>query len=151
RLQESAARPSAAKNQRDKMRTENREDIENVEAWAELIKDVLWLMPVERRADVLALAVKNEGAEHEERVTRGGALKFIDLTDDSWMNSPRHRHRNVIMRLRSLVVQVFVRRITNNHSKEDAAQILFAPHPYGNGSGLLQDYLRDLPKIELEE
>ena len=34
---------------------ENQKDIENVEAWAEVIKAVLWLVPMDRRAEVLAL------------------------------------------------------------------------------------------------
>jgi hypothetical protein len=50
------------------------------------------------------------------------------------------------MRLRSLVVQVFTRRISNNHSKPDAAAILFARHPYGHGSQYLGDYLPPEPK-----
>ena len=57
------------------------------------------------------------------------------------MNDPHHRYWNVIMRLQSLVVQVFVRRISNNHSSKDAAAILFAKHPYGQGSRMLADYL----------
>jgi hypothetical protein len=40
---------------------------------------------------------------------------------------------------------MFVRDITNNHSAEDAAKILFAHHCHGHGSGLLRDYLRGLP------
>jgi hypothetical protein len=35
------------------------------------------------------------------------------------------------MRLRSLVIQVLVRRIKTNHSPEDAAKLLFAEHPHG--------------------
>jgi hypothetical protein len=60
------------------------------------------------------------------------------------MNTPEYRHRNVIMRLKSLVVQVFIRDITNNHSPERATEILFAHHRHGSGSGLLEDYLRNL-------
>jgi hypothetical protein len=60
--------------------------------------------------------------------------------------APGIRHWNVIMRLKSLLVQVFVRDITNNHSKADAAAILFVEHRHGTGSGWLPDYLRDLPK-----
>ena len=121
-------------------RSEDREDIENVEAWAEVIKEVLRLVPMDRRAAVLALAAKNEEAEREEWERSAGALKFVDLTED-YKNSPGIRHWHTIMRLKSLVVQVFVRRITNNHSPKDAAQILFASHPYGTGSGELRDYL----------
>jgi hypothetical protein len=126
--------------------SEDRDDIENVEAWAEVIKSVLYLVPIDRRATVLALAVKNEEAECKEREASGRfrIRSFEELTE-GFKNSPAFRHGNAIMRLKSLLVQVFVRAITNNHSAEDAAQILFASHPYGNGSGELRDYLRDLP------
>ena len=50
------------------------------------------------------------------------------------------------MRLKSLVVQVFARSITNNHSPQDAAALLFADHRYGTGSGCLGDYIDDLPR-----
>jgi hypothetical protein len=126
-----------------KRRSEDRKDIENVEAWAEVIKDLLWLVPIDRRADVLALVAKNEEAARKEREATDG-FRLIPFAEINFDKSPGLRHWNAIMRLKSLVVQVFVRRIANNHSAEDAAQILFAPHPYGNGSGLLRDYLKDL-------
>jgi hypothetical protein len=64
------------------VKSEDREDIENVEAWAEVFKAVLYLVPMDRRAAVLALATKNEKAERKEWEaieTSGGGLKFIDL------------------------------------------------------------------------
>jgi len=33
------------------------------------------------------------------------------------------------------------------HSPKDAAQILFARHPHGSGSGELRDYLEGLPGL----
>jgi len=129
---------------------ENQKDVENVEAWAEVIKDVLWLVPMDRRAEVLALATKTEEAERKKREANGGRIKataWTEQTLENFKSSPGFRHSSAITRLQSLVVQVFVRDITNNHSAEDAAQILFAPHPYGNGSGLLWDYLHDLPSV----
>src|SRR4051812_26740592 len=51
---------------------------------------------------------------------------------------------NVIMRLSSLIVQVLVRRIRNNHSPKVAGENLFAAHPFGDGSGQLSDYLDGL-------
>jgi hypothetical protein len=59
------------------------------------------------------------------------------------MNKPGQRHWNAIMRIKSLLVQVFVRDIANNHTPQDAASILFAKHPHGTGSRLLQHYLPD--------
>ena len=128
------------------MDAEKLEDIENVEAWAEVIKQVFHLVPVDDRLALLALVARNEQAERKEREQSGGALKYVDISkwDDS---TPGLRHWHTIMKLESLVVQVFVRRITNNHSKKDAAQILFARHPHGSGSGELRDYLDGLPGL----
>jgi len=57
------------------------------------------------------------------------------------LNAPGLRQWNVVMRLKSLLVQIFVRNVRNNHSPEDALAILFAEHPYGTGSRCLEDYL----------
>ena len=126
--------------------SEDHEDIENVEAWAEVVEEMLRLVPVDHRAAVLTLVTEKEETERKKREQSGGALRYVDISkwDD---NTPGLRHWNAIMRLRSLVVQVFVRKITNNHSKEDAAQILFARHPHGSGSGELRDYLDGLPGL----
>jgi hypothetical protein len=80
------------------------DDITNVEAWAEIIKDLLHLMPPEQRADVLALAVKNEEANRKEREADGGRwFKPVNLTNMD--TNPGIRHWNAIMRLKSLIVQ----------------------------------------------
>jgi hypothetical protein len=125
---------------------EDQNDVENVEAWAEVIEDLLYLVPPGQRAAVLALASKNEEAEAKEREAHGG-FRIWSATEleEHCKGSPGLRHWDAIMRLESLVVQMFVRHITNNHSAEDAARILFAQHRYGHGSGRLQDYLSDLP------
>jgi hypothetical protein len=41
------------------------------------------------------------------------------------------RHWRAIMRLKSLVIQVFARSIKNNHSPEEGDAILLAKHPFG--------------------
>jgi hypothetical protein len=120
------------------------DDLKNIEAWAEVIKDMLGLVPIEQRAVVLALVVKNEEAERE---ANNGVVRMMDVAElKNEDNTPGLRHWNAIMRLSSLVVQVLVRRIANNHSPEDAANILFMQHygRGGRGSGLLEDYLRPL-------
>jgi hypothetical protein len=124
--------------------SEDQEDVENVEAWAEVIEDMLRLVPMDRRAAVLELASK----KRREADSLGDGLHFIDITKT---DTPGLRHWNAIMRLQSLVVQVFVRHITNNHSPEDAAQILLAQHPYGHGSGQLGDYLEGIGMHEAYE
>ena len=113
---------------------ENNDDIENVEAWAEIFGEILDLIPRERRAQVLALATKTDEAEKAK--ARSGELPYVDLSVE-----PDLHHWNAIMRLRSLIIQVFARRIANNHSKQEAAAILFARHPHGHGSRCLSDYL----------
>jgi hypothetical protein len=111
----------------------------NTEAWAEVFRDILYLVPGELRAEVLALVVRNDEVERKEPV----------LTRASDLPEPRHWY--AIMRLRSLVIQVLVRRIKNNNSPEDAAKLLFAEHPHGHGSGWLGEYLDDMPGIKVDK
>jgi hypothetical protein len=124
--------------------SETEKDMANVEAWAKIVSDVLCLMPAEHRLSTLHLALENEEDAAKEREENGG-LVFIKasdfLKDKSWM-----KHWHAEMRLRSLIVQVFVRRVTSNHAPKDAAAILFARHRYGHGSGSLSDYIDDLPR-----
>jgi hypothetical protein len=125
-------------------KSETDEDISNVEAWAEVIEDLLHSVPPQLRTEVLALVATKEEADRKEREKHNG-LKFITWEDlEALGTSPAARHWNAIMRLKSLVVQVFVRDITNDHSKKDAADILFVEHRHGTGSGWLPDYIGDL-------
>jgi hypothetical protein len=126
-----------------KIFTETDKDIENVEAWAEVVADLLYHVPPDKRPAVLELATKNEQAEALEREANGGFTLIPFSNSNDWMNEPGMRHCNAIMRIKSLLVQVFVRDIANNHSSQDAASILFAEHPHGTGSRLLEDYLPD--------
>ena len=109
---------------------EDQKDIGNVEAWAEVVEDLLHLVPEDQRAEVLALASKNEAAKAKKREANGGLIVYY-AADIDWKNSPGFRHLGAITRLKSLTVPVFVRDITNNHSPEDAAQILFVEHRHG--------------------
>jgi hypothetical protein len=114
------------------------EDIGNTEAWAEIVEDLLCLVPMANRMQVLQLAVTKEKAEIAERATE------VDL--EKMQDTPGLRHWDAIMALKSLVIQVFTRDIVNNHSAADAAKILFAKHRYGRGSRCLSDYIDDLPR-----
>jgi hypothetical protein len=67
-------------------KAENREDIENVDAWAEVIGDLLHHVPSERRSAAPALASKNEEAKRKEYEANDG-WREIDLTSEDWMNS----------------------------------------------------------------
>jgi hypothetical protein len=120
-----------------------KQDVANVEAWAEIIKNIVALMPYEDeiRNGVRRLAIDNEVAMQTER---DKPLSQRDLRwhgDESWKNTPGWRHRRCIERLTSLVIQVLVRDIVNDHAPAQAAEILFAHQPLGHGSGLLGDYL----------
>jgi hypothetical protein len=112
----------------------------NVEAWAEVISDVVDLVPEEHRAEVVALVAAIEKRERKKREKD----PFITASEVDFLASPGVQNWHTIMRLTSLVVQVCVRRISNNHHPKDAAAILFAEHPYGYGSGQLRDYLDKL-------
>src|SRR5215475_10773448 len=95
------------------------EDIQNTEAWAVVISHILHLMPTEQRATVLELALKDEECEKAKREEDDEIIMIDDL---GWKNSPGARHWNAIMRLKALVIQVFARNVTNNHSPTDAAE-----------------------------
>ena len=126
---------------------ESEEDVDNIEAWAEIIKDVLRCAPIEKRAAILALATQNEADSAARRKANGDRLVVINAAElMANTDTPGLRHWNVIMRLKSLIVQVFVRNIRNNHSPKDAGKLLFVGHRYGTGSGLLADYLDDLSR-----
>jgi hypothetical protein len=118
-------------------------DIRNTKAWAEVIGDLLRLIPLEQRAAVLALTAANDEAARKEAEANDGFLE-VDFTKD-WTEVPGLVHWDAIMRLKSLVVQVFVRNIKTNHSPAKAAELLFTRHPYGHGSRSLQDYLPEPP------
>jgi len=123
--------------------TETKSDIENAAAWAEVIEDLLFSVPQEIRADVLTLAVRKEEAECAKRAKSGG-LRIISSSD--FANSGSFDNWHEVFRLKSLIVQVFVRDVANSHSASDAEKLLFSPHRFGTGSGSLGDYLRDLPR-----
>ena len=90
-------------------KSETDRDIENVEAWAEVVADLLYHVPPDKRVDVLVLATKNEQAEALEREAKG----WDNVGSVRWTN---HGHLDAITRIKSLLVQVFVRNIANNHS-----------------------------------
>jgi hypothetical protein len=84
-----------------------RADIENVEAWAEVVEDLLYRAPTSIRAEILAAAATKERQAAEQRQTSGGFV--LQSFDSDWMNSPGIRHWNTIMRLKALVIQAFAR------------------------------------------
>jgi hypothetical protein len=118
-------------------------DLMNVEAWAEIIEDMLARAPADERMKILHLAVQKEQAAIKDR-ERNGGLRAIDMS--KWDPASIPRRQDAISRLKSLVVQVFARDITSDHSPSDAAGILFSYHIAGLGSRYLSDYIDDLPR-----
>jgi hypothetical protein len=114
----------------------------NVEAWAKVFRDILYLVPGELRAELLTLVVQNDEAERKE----AGLLKVSEINTDA----PGLRHWDAGMQLRSLVIQVLVRQIRNSNSPEEVAKLLFAEHPHGHGSGWIVEYLEGLPGIKVD-
>jgi len=119
--------------------SETPEDMQNIEAWAEVGGLMLSLVPFDLRTKVLSVALERQCAEEKQR--ERNPIRLIGF-DENWMDTPYIRNRGTIMRLLSLVAQVFIRHITNNHSHEDAEEILYSRHPYGHGSRLLEDYVK---------
>src|SRR5262249_43163963 len=124
---------------------ENEEDINNIEAWAEIIEDMLYFVPFESRMQVLQLAVAKHEANVAE-VVEHGPWRPVSAAEMANTDTPGLRHWNAIMRLKSLIIQVFTRNISNNHKSTDAAKLLFAQHRYGTGSRYLGDYIDNLPR-----
>lgn len=56
------------------MKPANEMDIENVEAWARVVEDLLCLVPTDKRAAVLALAGEREQQKQKKRDKSGGIL-----------------------------------------------------------------------------
>src|SRR6267142_1800605 len=73
-------------------------------------------------------------------------MRIDKASTTTFMASPKMRHWNDIMRLKSAVVYTFLRDITNNHSPEDAARLLFREHRFVPGSGWLPAFAR-FPKL----
>jgi hypothetical protein len=122
------------------------DDIGSVEAWAVVVKDLLYRAPPDIRAAILAAAADNEQKAVEKRKECRFILESSKAITADWENSPGIRHWHTVMRLKALTIQAFVRNITNNNSKGDAAAILFADQRHGAGSGSLSDYIDDLPR-----
>jgi len=87
------------------------------------------------------LAVAKEEAARKERQE----MWLDEASRAAFMSSTAFRYWNRIQSFKSLVVQVFTRDITIDHSKEDAARILFIEHKDGTGSGWLPIWPACLP------
>jgi hypothetical protein len=112
--------------------------------WREAIEDALFCVPPAIRGEVLAELVEKE----KERAARE---PFVVWTVADLMKPCETDGLfNHIAEATSLIVQVLVRSITNSHSGEDAAKILFREHRHGTGGRWLPDYLDGLPGIKID-
>jgi hypothetical protein len=115
-----------------------------------VIEDLLFLVAPSKRIEVLERAVANEEAASRKRHASCGLEVWTIADLPVTQACPGWRYSNSIMQFKSLIIQVFLRNITNNHSREDAAKILFMGHRNGTGSGWLPDYLDGLPAIKVD-
>jgi hypothetical protein len=111
-------------------------DTEKLIIWREAIQKALYCVPFEDREEVLRQLTAKHAAD-----LAGPRFKVISFQD---LTAPCETEAS------SLIVQVLVRSITNNHSPERASAILFREHRDGTGSGWLPDYLDGLPGITVD-
>jgi hypothetical protein len=114
------------------------EDAE-IEVVAETVENLLHLLPMNMRAQVLARATEKQAKREQERPV---------FTSCSWVepcSSQLYWHD--IMQFKAKVAYTFIRSVTNNHSPEDASRILFSRQWPAPGSGYLSEYLRNLGKF----
>jgi hypothetical protein len=117
----------------------------DVAIWTGVLEDVLFCVPREIRLTVLRKLAEDHEKREAERERCG--LKLLTVRDLCSIEEPKYA--NAQDEATSLVVQVLVRAITNNHSGEDAAKILFREHRRGTGSGWLPGYLDGLPGLNV--
>jgi hypothetical protein len=120
-------------------------DHEATEIWTEALKEVSRCVPHEVREQVLTALLEKERARAREREP---GLTFIDFSN--WDSVPAALERRAKKEAVSLLIQVLTRWITRDHSKEEAARILFREHRHGRGSGWLPDHLDGMPGIAVD-
>jgi hypothetical protein len=111
-----------------------------IETWTKVLSNVIAAcVPLAIREQVLTRLLEKEQKRRTEPLilTSTAFTAQLDLGDSC-----------AIEKASSVMIQVLTRNITNNHSPEDAARILFHDH-YGRGTGSvwLPDYLDGLPGL----
>jgi len=117
-----------------------------IEIAAAVIEDLLYLLPANKRAAVLAKAIEKEEAERKEREKNGGWRSYsAQELQVRWKTELRYWHR--IMQFKVRVAYAFIRCIVKNHSPEDAGRLLLRRQRNPDlSSGFLLDYLNKLPR-----
>jgi hypothetical protein len=119
----------------------NTADERMIAVWFKAMQNVLFCAPPAVRLELLNRLTARE-IERTEK-----PIRLISLADfDPAMFENRHAEKEAA----SVIIQVLVRSITNNHSPDDAAKVLFREHRRGTGSGWLPDYLDGLPGIRVD-
>jgi hypothetical protein len=121
---------------------------DDVIIWREAMQKALHCVPDELRDEVLRrLVAKREADAKGSRFKVMCISELMQPTDSDGLWNP-------IARAASVMAQTLVRFITNNHSPERAAAILFREHRtaafQGTGSGFLPDYLDGLPGLTVD-
>jgi hypothetical protein len=122
----------------------NTADERTIAVWFKAMESVLFCLPPAVRLDVLhrLMTSEIERIERENEPIRLKSFADFDLaTLENW---------HAVKEAASLIIQVLVRSITNNHSPDDSAKVLFREHRRGTGSGWLPDYLDGLPGITVD-
>ena len=109
--------------------------------WFKALENVLFCVPPAVRLEVLHRLVAREIERIEKPIRLISVGDFDPAMFENW---------HAVKEAASLIIQVLVRSITNNHSPNDAAKVLFREHRRGTGSGWLPDYLDGLPGITVD-
>jgi hypothetical protein len=120
----------------------NLADDQNVAVWFAALEDVLFCVPRCFRLEALRRLIDSEKERQAD-----GPIRFWTFSD---IDPAEFRCWRAEKEAASLIVQVLTRSITNNHSPDDAAKVLFREHRMGTGSGWLPDYLDGLPGITVD-
>jgi hypothetical protein len=109
-----------------------------VQIWVKAFDNVLLAIPIQFRIRVLEAVLQQQRKELGEPLIQRASE--IDV-----------RYYYETKEAISLLIQILVRSISNNASKEDAAKILYRDHHgRGTGSGWLPDYLQGLPGLKID-
>src|SRR5262249_22187739 len=115
-----------------------------VEIGAEVVGDILRMLPCQHRQAILALAAE----EDRKRQAEGIRAFTTEELKERVEKSAGWRWHKRIMQLRAAAAYTLVRKIANNHSPRGTAKLLFGHQPQLPdvrvfGSGELSDYLRN--------
>jgi hypothetical protein len=113
-------------------------DEQDVSTWVGAIELAILCAPPKIRLEVLRRLVDLECERHDRIMTR---YNFDPAKLKNW-----HAENEVV----SLIIQSLARSITNSHSADEAAAILFREHRIGTDSGWLPNYLDRLPGLDVD-